>query len=53
MLRGLWMVAQDRTGHTARGHVEGKGVHGQAGQAQDCRSVVGNRRKGGFEIDFS
>ena len=48
------VLGQDRTGHTAE-HEEGKGVHGRCGQvpATECRSVVGNRRAGAFEIMLS
>jgi len=51
-----WMwVGQDRTGHTAE-QEEGKGgCTGSVVRSQptECRSVVGNRRAGAFEIMIS
>lgn len=37
----MWMVGQDRTGHTAE-HEEGKGVHGQCGQVPANGMPVGS-----------
>ena len=53
MLRGLWMVGQDTTGQdTAENMWRGRGCMAVCGQAPttECRSVVMNRRAGGFEI---